>query len=75
MSKRVKSNLVAYQAQIRKIVSDPTRAEVLVALTGEFQEMALETIASMKAYRAKAAALNSNYEATRADYETVFSPE
>ena len=67
--------MAAYEAEIRKIVADPARADRLVALTNEFQQLAKENIANVSAYRANAAALNSNYAATRADYEALFSQQ
>ncbi len=72
---QAQADLAAYEAQIRMIVPDPARADQLVALTNEFQQLATESIAIVKSYRTKVAALNSNYEATRADYETLFSQQ
>jgi len=65
----------AYQAQIRKVVTDPARADQLVALIGEFQQQIRESAANLKDYRAKVAALDANYEATRADYEDLISQQ
>ena len=72
---RAQADATAYEAEIRKIIPDAARADQLVALTNEFQQMATESIASIQGYRAKVAALNSNYDATRQDYETLFSDQ
>jgi hypothetical protein len=74
-TQQAQADVAAYEAEIRKIVADPARADRLVALTNEFQQLAKENIANVSAYRANAAALNSNYAATRADYEALFSQQ
>ncbi|HTS52803.1 MAG TPA: hypothetical protein VMH26_05980 [Burkholderiales bacterium] len=68
-------DLAAYEQEIRKVIAEPARADQLIALTNEFQSLATESIARIKNYRAKVAALNSNYDATRADYEVLFSEQ
>jgi len=75
LEQQEQADLQAYETQIRKVVADPARADQLVALTAEFQQLAQDSIVSIKHYRTKLAALNSNYEATRADYEAVFSEQ
>jgi hypothetical protein len=72
---QAQADVAAYEAQIRKIVPDPTRADQLVALTNQFQQLVAESISSIKGYRAQVAALNSNYDATRQDYEALFSEQ
>jgi hypothetical protein len=72
---QAQADVTAYEIQIRKIIPDPARADQLVALTNEFQQVATASIASIKGYRAKVAALNSNYDATRQDYEALFSEQ
>ena len=72
---RAQADVTAYEAEIRKIIPDAARADQLVALTKEFQQLANESIAAIQGYRAKVAALNSNYDATRQDYETLFSAQ
>ena len=72
---RAQADVTAYEADIRKIIPDPARADQLVALTKEFQQLANESIAAIKGYRAKVVALNSNYDATRQDYEALFSAQ
>jgi hypothetical protein len=72
---QAQADVAAYEAEVRKIVPDTARADQLIALTNEFQQLAKESIANASAYRAKAAALSSNYAATRADYEALFSQQ
>jgi uncharacterized coiled-coil DUF342 family protein len=72
---QAQADVTAYEAQIHKIVPDPARADQLVALTNEFQQLATESIANVKSYRAKVAALNTDYDATRQDYEALFSQQ
>jgi septal ring factor EnvC (AmiA/AmiB activator) len=72
---QAQADMTAYEAQVRKIVTDPARADQLVALTNQFQQLVAESIASIKGYRAKIAGLNSNYDATRQDYEALFSEQ
>lgn len=72
---QTQADVTAYEAQVRKIIPDPARADQLVALANEFQQLTRESIAKIKSYRAKVAALNANYDATRQDYETVFSEQ
>ena len=72
---QAQADVAAYEVEVRKIVPDTVRADQLVALTNEFQQLTKENIANASAYRAKAAALNSNYAATRADYEALFSQQ
>jgi hypothetical protein len=72
---QAQADLTAYEAELRKTVSDPVRADKLMALTHEFQKLLQDTVTHVSGYRAKAAALNSNYEATRADYEKLFSEQ
>ena len=72
---QAQADVAAYEAEVRKIVPDTARADQLIALTNEFQQLAKENIANASAYRAKAATLSSNYAATRADYEALFSQQ
>lgn len=72
---RERAEVQAYEAQIRKVVADPARADQLVALTNEFQQQAGKSVAIYRDYRAKVAALNSNYEATREQFQAVFSQQ
>jgi len=69
------ANVAAYEERIRKIVPDPACADNLVALTNEFQQLVQESIPKAKQYRAQIATLNSNYDATRAQYEALFNEQ
>src|SRR5262245_19331180 len=60
------------EERIRQVVQDPARANQLVALLSELQNLVGDTAARTKDERAKAAALNANYAATRADYQALF---
>jgi hypothetical protein len=72
---REQAEVQAYEAQIRKVVADPERADHLVALTNEFQQQAEQSVAIFREYRAKMAALNSNYEATREQFQALLSEQ
>ena len=72
---QAQADMAAYEAQVRRIILDPARADQLVVLANQFQQLARESIASVNEYRAKLTALNGNYEATRADYEALFSQQ
>ena len=75
LEQQAQADIAAYEAQIRKVIPDPARADELIALTNEFQKLALESIASVKRYQSKIQTLNSSYEATRADYDALFSQQ
>jgi hypothetical protein len=68
-------DLTEYEAELRKVISDPARADKLMALTNEFQKLLQDTVAHSNSYRTQVAALNSSYEATRADYEDLFKQQ
>src|SRR6185295_12062658 len=72
---REQAEVQAYEAQIRKVVADPTRADRLVALTNEFQQQAEKNVAIFREYRAKVAALNSNYDATREQFQALLDQQ
>jgi len=72
---QAQADLAEYEAELRKVITDPVRADKLMALTNEFQKLLQDTVTHVSSYRAKAAALNSNYGATRADYESLFSQQ
>jgi uncharacterized lipoprotein YajG len=52
---KAQADVAAYEAQVRKIVSDPARADQLVALANQFQQLVTESIRSIKSYRAEQA--------------------
>jgi hypothetical protein len=68
-------DMASYQARIRKVVQDTDRANQLVATAADFQTLVQDSAATMKAYRARVALLNANYNATRADYEALFTQQ
>jgi uncharacterized coiled-coil DUF342 family protein len=72
---QAQADLTAYEAELRKVITDPARADKLLALTNEFQKMLQDTVTHVTTYRAKAVALNSNYDATRADYDNLFNQQ
>ena len=72
---QAQADLAEYEAELRKVITDPVRADKLMALTNEFQKLLQDTVTHVTSYRAKAAALNSNYEATRVEYESLFSQQ
>lgn len=72
---QAQSDLTAYEAQVRKVVADPARADQLVALANEFQQQVLQSAAILGDYPANVAALDANYDATRKDYEVLLSEQ
>lgn len=72
---QAQEDLKAYEAQVRKVVADPTRADQLVALANEFQQHVRQSADILGDYPAKVAALDADYEATRKDYEVLFSEQ
>jgi hypothetical protein len=73
---QAQADLTAYEAELRKVViADPVRADKLMALTNEFQKLLQDTVTHVSSYRAKAVALNANYDATRADYDSLFNQQ
>ena len=72
---QAQADATEYEALIRKVVADSARADKLVILTNELQTLVKQGVASARDYRAKVAALDANYEATRADYETLIDQQ
>jgi len=72
---QAQADRTAYEAELRKVIPDPVRADKLMALTNEFQKLLQDTVTHVSSYRAKAAALNANYDATRADYDSLFNQQ
>jgi len=72
---QAQADLAACDAQIRKVVADSARADQLVALTDELNKLGWQSIAHVNDYRAKVAALNSNYDATREDFEALIKEQ
>ena len=72
---QAQADLSACHAQIRKVVADTARADQLIALTDELNTLGWQSIAHVNQYRAKVAALNSNYDATREDFEALIKEQ
>ena len=72
---QAQADVTHYEALVRKVVADSARADKLVSLTNELQTLVKQGVASANDYRAKVAALDSNYEATRAEYETLIDQQ
>jgi hypothetical protein len=70
---QVQADVANLDAQIRKVVSDPARAQQLIALSQEYQQQIRQNAVLVRAYRAKLVALNANYQATRADFDALLN--
>ena len=69
---RAEAEMQAFKAKIGKIVTDPARAVQLVAAVDEVEQMVRGISSGEHAYQAKLQALNTSYEATRAEYDELF---
>jgi hypothetical protein len=69
---RAEDELQAYKAKIGQIVTDPGRAAQLVAAVDEVEKMVRRGASGEHSYQAKLRALNTSYEATRAEYAALF---
>jgi len=69
------ADYLAYQKKIREVVKDPARADQMVALADEMQQQVDQVRARLVQNRAKLAALNSNYNGTRADFDAFFKQD
>lgn len=65
--------LAKYQAEIRRIVRVPARADQLVELTSEFQKVVEKGSTKTAAYHAEIARLNADYSARLADFDALFA--
>jgi hypothetical protein len=65
--------VAAFEQRVRQIVKDPERANEIVAQLSNLQVLVHNLAASMNDERAQLAALNANYAATRADYQTLLA--
>lgn len=70
---KAQTAMTRYQTEIPKIVPDRARADQLIALTTQFRELTDKAANQLRADTARMAELNSNYTATRADYEALFT--
>jgi uncharacterized protein YdcH (DUF465 family) len=69
----MQKNLAEYQAEIRKIVKDSSRAEQLVAKTDELVQVSKGLSAQYVRGKARLDSLNVDYGSTRAQYAAVLS--
>jgi hypothetical protein len=67
------ADVANYEAQIRKVVKDPARADQLVALLSQVQILVHDAAGTVRNERAEIAALNADYKASRVDYDRVFA--
>ena len=61
-------DMAEFQAEIRKVVKDSSRAEQLVALTSEFQATVVTVAGRDSALQAAVTALDADFGATRDQY-------
>jgi hypothetical protein len=65
-------DLTQYQAEIRKIVKDSSRADSLVGMTNEFQRTAVTVAKRDSAALVRLGELNRDYTSTRAQFDSVY---
>ena len=58
-----------WEAEVRKIIKDPQRAEKLVGLGVQYEERAPALYAELKKLNLELMDVNRNYDSTREDYE------
>jgi len=58
-----------WEAEVRKIIKDPERAEKLVGLGVQYEERAPALYAELKKLNLELMDVNRNYDSTREDYE------
>ena len=73
ISAKENTDVAACEQRIRQVVKDPARADQLVALLSDLQTLVRDGAATAKDDRAKLAALNANYAATRGDYQSLLT--
>ena len=67
------TDLAGYQAEIRKVVKDSSRAEQLVGMTNEMGQLVRDIGSQEKSDRAAIAALDADYGASRAQYDSAIA--
>ncbi len=72
-SQAAQKDMTQFQAEIRKIVQDPARADSLVAMTNEFQTIVAGVAARDSAAMARIGVLTREYSSTRAQFDSMFS--
>jgi HD-GYP domain-containing protein (c-di-GMP phosphodiesterase class II) len=67
------AELGTYQADIRRVVKDKTRADQMIALTSEFHGLVATFARSFQDQHERVAVLNANYGASLAEFQDLFS--
>jgi hypothetical protein len=75
LQETIEADVSAYQARVREVVKDPSRAEKLVGLSGDFRQLVLERAAALKAYKTSIQTMNSNHGATRAEFDSLLNQQ
>jgi hypothetical protein len=70
---RVVAGETEYVQAIRRVVKDSKRADALVELSSEFQSLVGQAARDFHNHRARLEHLNASYDATFADFETLFA--
>lgn len=63
------TDMVQFQAEIRKVVKDSARADSIVVLSNEYLASLKGSVAEAKAYHARIDSLTSSYSTTRAEID------
>ncbi|HEX4797248.1 MAG TPA: hypothetical protein VH370_25870 [Humisphaera sp.] len=61
-----------YQERIREVIKDPDRAQQMIELTDDLQRQVNQLRVQLANSRAELAAMDANYNTTRAEFEAVF---
>ena len=61
-----------YQQRIREVIKDPDRAQQMIELTDDLQRQVNQLRVQLANSRAELAAMDANYNTTRAEFEAVF---
>ena len=72
LEQRAEAEMQAFKTQIRKTVTDPARADRLVAAVDECERIVRQAASMAQDYRTKVQALDADYSATRAEYAALF---
>jgi len=72
LEQRAETEIQAFKAQIQKTVTDPARADRLVAAVDDWEQVVRQAAGMAQDYRAKVQALDADYGATRAEYAALF---
>jgi len=72
LEQRSDAEMQAFKAQIRKTVTDPSRADRLVVAVDECERIVRQAASMAQDYRIKLQTLDADYSATRAEYAALF---